>query len=64
MKLLKFKDLKERQIVNSRMTLARWMQSQGFPQPIHLGPNSRAWDEAEIEAWLKGRRACSSSEAA
>lgn len=55
MRLLKFKDLKERQIVNSRMTLRRWIDEHGFPAPLHLGPNSVAWDEEEIDGWLKSR---------
>ena len=52
---LRFSDLKARGIVGNRMTLARWIQSQGFPAAIKLGPNLVAWREDEIEAWLTER---------
>ena len=55
-RVLRFKDLKSRGIIQSRMTLARWIASAGFPRPIRLGENSRAWDEVEIDAWLDSRR--------
>jgi predicted DNA-binding transcriptional regulator AlpA len=56
MKLLRFNDLKNRGIVRNRVTLSRWLRDQQFPQPIRLGPNSLAWDEASIDAWLRQRR--------
>jgi hypothetical protein len=54
--LLRFADLKARGIVNNWLTLKRWIEHQGFPPGIKLGPNSRAWPEGEIEAWLASRR--------
>jgi predicted DNA-binding transcriptional regulator AlpA len=57
MQLLRFADLKARKIVNNRMTLTRWMQSNGFPQPLRLGANSVAWSEAEVMTWLSQRAA-------
>lgn len=51
----RFRDLKARGIVNNRMTLHRWIKSQGFPQGTLLGPNSRAWTVQEIITWLDGR---------
>ncbi len=57
MKYLRFYDLAERGIVRNRVTLGRWIQELGFPPGILLGPNSRAWPEDEIEAWLAARAA-------
>jgi len=54
---LRFSDLKARGIVQNWMTLRRWIQDQGFPPGILLCPNTRAWAEAEIDAWLETRRA-------
>jgi predicted DNA-binding transcriptional regulator AlpA len=52
---LRFNDLRERRIVNNRMTLSRWIKDQGFPPAVQLGPNSVAWPEDEIENWLAER---------
>jgi predicted DNA-binding transcriptional regulator AlpA len=38
------------------MTLKRWMEKEGFPLPIQLGPNTVAWCESKIEAWLASRQ--------
>jgi predicted DNA-binding transcriptional regulator AlpA len=54
--LLRFADLKRRGIVRNWTTLLRWIAEQGFPAGIELGPNSRAWDEAEVDRWLAARR--------
>jgi len=56
MKFLRYSDLKARQIVTNRMTLRRWIAEQGFPAGVQLGPNSVAWREDEIEAWLASRQ--------
>jgi predicted DNA-binding transcriptional regulator AlpA len=61
-RILKFRDLKDRQIVGSRMTLHRWLKSGAFPAPIELGPNSRGWLESEVLAWLESRRRVSPSD--
>ncbi len=55
--LLRFKHLKERRVVNNRATLGRWIKDQGFPPGFLLGPNSRAWTEDSVDAWLKERAA-------
>jgi len=57
MKLLRYKNLKERRIVENRMTLHRRIKFQGFPKPIALGPNSVAWIEEEVNQWLTERAA-------
>jgi predicted DNA-binding transcriptional regulator AlpA len=54
-KLLRFDDLKERGIVKNRVTLYRWIRDEGFPPGMLLGQNTRAWREADIEAWLDSR---------
>jgi len=56
-KLLRFSDLKARGIVGNWVTLLRWIEREGFPPGIKLGPHSRAWREDEIEAWLSSRPA-------
>jgi hypothetical protein len=53
--LLRFSDLKDRNIVHNHVTLGRWIASQGFPSGFMLGPNTRVWREADIEAWLQSR---------
>ncbi len=57
MKYLRFSDLAERGIVRNRATLSRWIQELGFPRGVLLGPNTRAWTEEEVEAWLAVRAA-------
>jgi predicted DNA-binding transcriptional regulator AlpA len=54
-RLLRFRDLKARGLVNNWVTLSRWVQEQGFPPGRLLGPNTRVWTEAEIEAWVVSR---------
>lgn len=52
----RFADLKAAGIVDNRQTLSRWIQKQGFPAGVKLGPNSRAWAASEVEAYLERRR--------
>ena len=56
-KLLRFHNLKERQIVNNRVTLGDWIRTQGFPPGSLLGERSRAWTEKSVQArgWLAVR---------
>ena len=61
--LLRFKHLKERRVVNNRATLGRWIKNQGFPPGFLLGPNSRAWTEDSVNAWLANRAAETEREA-
>lgn len=53
----RFADLKAAGIVGNRMTLSRWIRSQGFPAGVLLGPNSRAWPADDVDAWLANRPA-------
>lgn len=52
--LLRYWDLKSRNIVTNRMTLSRWMRRarDPFPATLRLGPNTVAWRVADVEAWL------------
>ena len=52
---LSFDDLKARGIVNNRMTLARWIETQNFPAATRLGPNSVRWRASRVEKWLAER---------
>jgi hypothetical protein len=54
-RLLRFADLKARNIVRNWPSLKRLIQDQGFPPGIMLGNNTRAWDEAEVEGWIANR---------
>jgi len=54
--LIRFSDLKKRGIVGNWPTLLRWIETEGFPPGIQLGPNSRAWPEAEVAEWLNDKR--------
>jgi len=53
--LLRFSDLKTRNIVKNWPTLQRWIEREAFPPGLMLGPNTRAWRESEVEAWLASR---------
>jgi hypothetical protein len=54
-KVYRFRDLKEAGIVKNWVTLKRWIEKHGFPPGRLLGPNTRVWTEAEIEAWFLSR---------
>jgi predicted DNA-binding transcriptional regulator AlpA len=55
MNLLRFSDLKARNIVRNWPTLKRWVETSGFPAGKLLGPNTRVWTEGEIAEWLDSR---------
>lgn len=56
-KLLRYRDLVQRGLVNNRTTLGRWIRKRDFPPPLRLGPNTLAWEEGEVEAWLQACKA-------
>ena len=62
-KLLRMRDLKERNIVHNWPTLLRWIDENGFPPGRLVGPNTRAWTEAEIENYLASCPASKNTEA-
>lgn len=57
MKLIRYPDLVAKGVVNSRMTLKRLIDTQGFPPGVLITPNARAWDEREVDAWIAARPA-------
>ena len=59
MNYLRFTDLKQRNIVRNWTTLTRLVREQGFPAGTRVGAQTRAWEEAEVEAWLESRRIAS-----
>jgi len=54
--LLRFRDLKDRKIVSNHVTLKRWIEREGFPPGMLLGPNTRG--SSTVEAWLDSRPTC------
>ena len=52
---LRFADLKREKIVTNHPTLERWIEHEGFPRGVMLGPNTRAWRRSWIEQWLASR---------
>jgi Prophage CP4-57 regulatory protein (AlpA) len=54
-KLLRFRDLQARGIINNWPSLKARINRDGFPPGRMIGPNSRAWTEAEVDAWIKSR---------
>jgi predicted DNA-binding transcriptional regulator AlpA len=54
-KLLRYTDLKAASVVNSRVDLGRKIKFHGFPPGRLLSPNTRAWTEPEIVAWVDSR---------
>jgi predicted DNA-binding transcriptional regulator AlpA len=55
MKLIRYHDLVAKGVVNSRMTLKRLIDDQGFPPGVLITPNARAWDESEVDNWIANR---------
>lgn len=54
--LLRYVDLRERGVVKNRTTLRRWINDGDFPSGVKIGPNTRVWPAAEVDAWLRSRR--------
>jgi predicted DNA-binding transcriptional regulator AlpA len=57
MRLIRYPDLVAKGVVKSRMTLKRLIDDRGFPPGVLITPNARAWDEAEVDEWVKRRPA-------
>lgn len=62
-KLIRYPDLVEKGVVNSRMTLKRLIDTQGFPPGQLITPNSRAWAEADVDNWIQTRPVARKTEA-
>lgn len=55
--LLRFADLKARNIVTNWPQLKRLVDNHGFPAGFLLSPAVRVWDAEAVDAWLDSRRA-------
>jgi prophage regulatory protein len=55
MKLLRFRELKER-VGLGRTTIWRMMREGRFPQARLIGKSARAWVDSEIDAWIAARQ--------
>ena len=54
-RILRMRDLKARGIVHSWPALKRKVARDAFPPGFMIGPNSRAWLESEVDAWIASR---------
>ncbi len=63
MKLIRYNDLVAKGVVNSRMSLKRLIDTQGFPPGVLITPNARAWNEDDVDAWIASRPAARKSSA-
>jgi predicted DNA-binding transcriptional regulator AlpA len=54
-KRVRYAELKQLGIVNNRVTLSNWIRERGFPPGQLTGPNTRTWDEDEVQRWLDSR---------
>jgi hypothetical protein len=52
--LWRFSELKEKRIINSRMTLKRAVDSGRLAPGRLITPNCRVWTEAEVRAFVEG----------
>lgn len=53
--LLRFADLRARNIVSSWTQLKRLQEEYGFPHGRMLTPNCRTWTEEEVDEWYSTR---------
>ena len=53
-RLIRFQQIKDK-VGLSRSTIWRLQRSGRFPKSQHIGPNSVAWLEAEIDSWIKNK---------
>jgi hypothetical protein len=54
-KIIKFKHLQDRGIVNSWQQLKNLIDNNNFPSGFYLGSNSRVWFETDVVEWLDNR---------
>jgi predicted DNA-binding transcriptional regulator AlpA len=54
-KFLRLKDLQERGIAMTHQAVRHMQQHEDFPLGRLLGPGTRVWSVAEINAWLASR---------
>jgi hypothetical protein len=54
MKLLRFQDLRDLNIVRTWTTLNNWIDTRGFPPGRMLGKH-RVWIESEVMEWIEAQ---------
>lgn len=59
MKFVRFSELKDWGVPWSRVHVDRLERAGKFPRRVHLGENTVAWAEGDINAWLAARQAAS-----
>jgi prophage regulatory protein len=52
MKVLRLPALQEK-IGFKHSTIYKWIDEEGFPKPVTLGPRAVGWLEHEVDAWLE-----------
>ena len=52
---IRYTDLVAAKIVGNWTTLLRLIETEGFPEGIMIGPNTRAWRLDDVEEWLASR---------
>ena len=45
----------EKSIKASRASIYRWVNAGKFPEPVVIGPRTRAWRKSDIESWISSR---------
>jgi prophage regulatory protein len=55
MKVLAFKDLREKGIPFTRQYIHKLVKRREFPQPIKLSSKTNGWIETEINAYIEER---------
>jgi predicted DNA-binding transcriptional regulator AlpA len=53
-RVLRFRDLVEIDLVNNWTTLNNWIEKRGFP-PGHMVGRCRMWTEREVFAWIESQ---------
>lgn len=51
-RLIRIREVQHR-VGLGRSTIYRWMAEGKFPKPVKLGAHTVAWNECDIECWLK-----------
>jgi prophage regulatory protein len=57
MKVLAFRDLREKGIPFTRQHIHRLVRQGQFPRPFKIGTKTNAWNDSEIDEYLKDRLA-------
>jgi prophage regulatory protein len=55
MKVLSFRDLREKGIPFSRQYVHKLVRRGEFPAPFKIGVKTNAWNDSEIDGYLKDR---------